>query len=482
MFTFAAGNYYMKGAIVPSTGDTFTGAGTGPSGTVLLGSTILPSSHFIKTSNGQWRDTSDPVFDTTSLADADDPNRNDPVKPVTHCVAYPQGKANPGTCDYPDLIYSDGSMLVRQLGPDPAHPCKAPMPTTTARTYCINYGSGTIFLGGSPARHTITYSGVADPTGSLLRNAFRGTATNVTIDQLTVTQYANTYNGHGAIVASDAWIVNGVLVSQNHACGVTISGQSAPTTVESSTLLSNGQEGFCGASVGTVFSGNIVNNNNVDGFDPSWNAGGGKFANSTNITVTGNTFSNNNGSGLWFDVGDSQISVTNNVSTNNISAGGNGGGEGIRVEVSCKAALTGNVTSGNARGGINVVNSQDVTVSGNTVSSNAKSAIRIGATNRIGSSANCGAQNVATNDVVTNNTITMGTNSIVGVVAYGGCVSCVDGDGFSGNTYSTGGNCGANLWKWWDGSSEQIVAFSTGTPNWQGTYGQDTVLSGGTCS
>ena len=198
--------------------------------------------------------------------------------------------------------------------------------------------------------------------------------------------------------------------------------------------------------------------------------------------MTGNTFSNNNGSGLWFDVGDSQISVTNNVSTNNTNDGGNGGGDGIRVEVSCNATLSGNTTSGNALGGIDVVNSHDLTVNANKVSNNAKIAIRIQATNRIGSSSNCGAQNFATNDNVNSNTITMGTNSIVGVVGYGSCGSCVNGDSFSGNAYSTGGNCGANLWKWWDGSAEHTVAFSTGNPSWQGTYGQDAMSSGGACS
>src|SRR2546428_11564794 len=84
---------------------------------------------------------------------------------------------------------------------------------------------------------------------------------------------------------------------------------------------------------------------------PQLERGGGKFANSTNITVTGNTFSNNNGSGLWFDVGDSQISVTNNVSTNNTNDGGNGGGDGIRGEGSLNATPSGQTTSGNGVGG-----------------------------------------------------------------------------------------------------------------------------------
>jgi hypothetical protein len=477
-FNLPGGQFSAFGTIYPLDGDVINGAGTGTGGTVLEGSKAIASSTWTVDQNGDWVDAADVVFDTTSLAKADDPTRK-------NCADgfYPQPSPNAGLCDYPDLLFMDGGWLTRVLKSDPSRPCDPPIDTGQ---YCINYTSHRIYLGSNPAGHTMTFTGTDDGTGKLLQTAMQNVSpndpsiVNVVVKNLVVSQYANTNATGGAIGMGDGWTVTNVVSSYNHGCALSIRGTtvSMPKVVTNSTLTWNGQSGFCGVNAGTTFDRNTVTYNNQDFWAVPYGGGGGKFSAGGPITISNSTFSNNNGNGLGFDVGEQNMTITGNTFTDNVNFGG--GGHGLHIEVSCYGTVTGNVTHGNERVGIYIINSHDITVGGttsaaaNTIGPDVTSVIKVQSTNRGGTNA-CGKQSQATNDVVMGNRITMTTDDTSGVVNKTSCTTCVTGSRFSSNTYTTSGNCADDLWQWYDGNKQQKVPWST----WHSTYAQDTA---GTCA
>jgi parallel beta-helix repeat protein len=471
-FNLPGGSFPAFATIYPKDDDVLNGAGTGTGGTVLLGSKTLPSSNFSKDKSGDWFDHVDVKFDTRTLAQNDDPLRK-------NCASgyYPQVKPNAGVCDYPDLLYLDGAWLTRTLNSDPTKPCPGPL---GAGKYCINYDSLNIYLGSDPTGHTITYSGQDDGTGHVLRSAIENISssdpsiTGVTIKNLVVSQYANTNLSGGALNLGDGWTASNVVSSYNHGCSLSIGGKNAamPKLVQSSTLTYNGQAGFCGVNAGTTFDHNTVTYNNQDFWSVPNGAGGGKFSAGGPITVTNSVFTHNNGNGLGFDVGEQNMTVTGNTFDDNVNF--DGGGHGLHIEVSCYGTVTGNEAHGNDRVGLYVINSHDITVTGNTVGPNGTAELKVQTTNRAGSN-DCGKQNQATNDVSTNNTVTLTLDSQSGLMNKTSCTTCVVGSTFAGNTYLTGGNCSADLWTWYTGSSQVTVTWGS----WKTTYGQDTA---GSCS
>jgi parallel beta-helix repeat protein len=477
-FNLPGGQFSTFGTFYPLDGDVINGAGTGTGGTVLLGSKTIPSSTWTVDKSGDWVDADDVVFDTTAIAKADDTERK-------NCADgyYPQPSPNPGVCDYPDQLFMDGGWLVRVLKSDPSKPCDAPI---DVGQYCINYASHRIYLGSNPSGHTMTFTGTDDGTGKLLQSAMQNISpsdpsiVNVTVKNLVVSQYSNSDAAGGAIGMGDGWTVTNVVSSYNHGCGLSIGGTqvSMPKLVTNATLMWNGQSGFCGVNAGTTFDRSTVTYNNQDFWSVPYGGGGGKFSAGGPITVTNSTFSNNNGNGLGFDVGEQNMTITGNTFADNVNFGG--GGHGLHIEVSCYGTVTGNVTYGNERVGIYVLNSHDVTVGGttpsaaNTVGPDGTSVIKVQTTNRSGTNA-CGKQSQATNDVVKGNHVTMTTDDTSGIVNKTSCKTCVTGSSFSSNTYTTSGNCADDLWQWYDGSKQQKIPWST----WHTTYAQDGT---GTCA
>jgi hypothetical protein len=107
-------------------------------------------------------------------------------------------------------------------------------------------------------------------------------------------------------------------------------------------------------------------------FDPDGKEGhcaGLKSSNSQGLTVQGNTFTDNGGGGaLWFDASSRGSSVNptfdvlgNTVTSNDLVDGT----DGIRLEISCNASVTGNTVNGNSGTEIDLVNSNHITVGGN---------------------------------------------------------------------------------------------------------------------
>jgi Right handed beta helix region len=434
-FVFKAGTFRLTQPILPVTGDAFRGAGPGNSGTVLYGSKPITPWAYSATDE-LWEHSGDTVSGILGGG-----------------VCYsPDPNVVETACQYPDWLYRNGLELHRVLPP-----CTTA--NVVAGSFCIDYGLDRMYLGSDPSKSKIDYSYV--PAG-ILDNV---DTNQIRLRSMQFREFANGATRRAALNVGAGWVVKNVMVTHTHGCGVAMNGDSR-ATVENSTFSFNGEEGFCGTTVGARFLDNTVSSNNILAFDGTWAAGGGKFANSQNITVTGNKFIANDGTGLWFDVGDNGVTATGNTAQGNL--GIYGGGDGIRFEVSCNGTIDSNKSLSNARAGIQVVNSNTVTVgapkAGNTVSKNGTLGIKVIAMTRAGTNA-CGVEDSATAVHVGNNTITLSPGTTSGVVNQGGTVA---GDSFTGNVYATSGACASPLWTWWDGAHNQHVGFT----GWQ-ALGQD---------
>jgi hypothetical protein len=130
----------------------------------------------------------------------------------------------------------------------------------------------------------------------------------------------------------------------------------------------NGQLGIGGNGNDIRIEGNRIWSNNIYGFDPGWEAGGVKIAESDGVTFRGNHVYDNKGIGLWCDGDCRNVVYEENLVENNQW-------NGIFHEISFKAVVRNNVLRHNHRGDrgwfwdaeIVLAASQDVEVSGNTL-------------------------------------------------------------------------------------------------------------------
>ena len=86
--------------------------------------------------------------------------------------------------------------------------------------------------------------------------------------------------------------------------------------------------------------GNRIWSNNIYGFDPGWEAGGVKIAESDGVTFRGNHVHDNNGPGLWCDIECRNVVYEDNLVENNQDAG-------IFHEISFNAVIRRNVVRHN---------------------------------------------------------------------------------------------------------------------------------------
>jgi hypothetical protein len=87
-------------------------------------------------------------------------------------------------------------------------------------------------------------------------------------------------------------------------------------------MQDNGQLGFgAGGADELLFTGCVVRNNNVKGFDRGWEAGGDKICFSHGVVIEKSQFLDNRGCGIWFDIANHDCTVRNCLIANNEDAG-----------------------------------------------------------------------------------------------------------------------------------------------------------------
>ena len=154
------------------------------------------------------------------------------------------------------------------------------------------------------------------------------------------------------------------MVRLNSGAGISVG---TGSRVRNCDIHHNGQIGIEGDGNDILIEGNRIWSNNTHGFDPEWEAGGVKIAQTNGVTFRGNHVHDNNGAGLWCDIECRNVVYENNLVENNQH-------NGIFHEISFNAVIRGNVVRHNGGGrtwfwhaDILVAASQDVEVTGNTV-------------------------------------------------------------------------------------------------------------------
>jgi parallel beta-helix repeat protein len=258
-------------------------------------------------------------------------------------------------CDWPEQVFVDGMPLV-QVGDRP----NANQFTVDARRHVI--------LDDDPAGHLVEVT--------VRRYWMVVDGPDVTIDGFTMRDAA-TPAQFGALQAkrgADRLIVRNVTLSDAHAALVSFQ-DVADAGIYDSDLSRGGELGIQSGGTGTTnltISGNHVYDNNTEGFDAGWEAGGMKVTQAKGLRIVDNDVTGNQGPGVWCDID----CVGPVIEGNRISSNANAG---ILFEISTGATIEGNMISENGwgyptwgwGGGIVLSSSSESTVRNNVLAWNA---------------------------------------------------------------------------------------------------------------
>jgi parallel beta-helix repeat protein len=322
-FTLKAGVHRLQ-SVQPKAGDTFVGeTGAIMSGARLLTSFTRSGSYYV--AGGQTQQ------------------------------GYASGVCAAGydACKLPEQLFIDDRVLTRTTS----------LSQVTSGKWYFDYGADRIYFIDNPSGHRVEIS--------VSSYAFAGSEANITVKNLTVEKYANSAQ-MGAFVGTNTtgWILDGNQVRWNHGVGISMG---SGWKVLHNNVHHNGQLGIAtsGGRSNILVDGNEIAYNNTAGFDPFWEAGGGKFLKAYNLTVRNNYVHHNTGMGLWTDTSYPTTIYESNRVTDNAYGG-------IYHEVSYDAVIRYNTCERNGLaktgalryGGISVDNSPNVQIYGNTVSNN----------------------------------------------------------------------------------------------------------------
>ncbi|HEY3834127.1 MAG TPA: right-handed parallel beta-helix repeat-containing protein [Acidimicrobiia bacterium] len=239
-----------------------------------------------------------------------------------------------------------------------------------AGTFYVDHRAGRLYVGSNPNGHhveatmyekALQFSGRA--AGSVVRGiGFEHFAPhyNMDVPAMVVAAAPNVTFDHDTFALS---------------AGRGLSVFRSGTAITNSAFLDNGLNGFhANTADGLEFTNNRVIGSNFSHWSiastASASIAGAKITSTSNGIVRGNLFAANDSNGIWLDVSSSHFDVTDN---NVIGSGG----MGIAIELSGYVIVAGNVSSGNARIGIKVSGSNNVSVWDNTVANNGQSQIGV---------------------------------------------------------------------------------------------------------
>lgn len=322
LFSLACGIYRMQPVIRPLDGDSFVGAGSisgvpgAPPCVDLNGSVVLNNwTAGSGASAGTWYKTisSDEVISRHSKA---------PCMSSDIGCAYPQ-----------DLFFNSV----------PKTHVTASFPPGAGQWYLDYTGAvgqhvaDTVYVGDDPHTSTVELS--------VVQTAFASPVSNVTIQNLTIEKYATSIQNGTVTTRGDHWIIENNWLDLNHGEAIELNGASN-VLVTFNRTTQNGQAGIAaggsGEGKGDIFSNNVVTQNNFAGVAYGFEAGGGKFSANDSLQVINNTFSNNNGNGLWGDGGDTNAIFAGNMVDHNLF-------NGITYEISHSGRIIRNTLIDNAQ-------------------------------------------------------------------------------------------------------------------------------------
>ena len=280
-------------------------------------------------------------------------------------VVHGQCEPDRPRCNYShDLFIDDGVLRhvgsVSEVGPG---------------TWFFDYERDTVYLGDDPAGRTVELS--------TARHAFHGAANEVTLRGLVIEKYASPAQegvidsraNRDDLVGGSGWSITDLVVRWNHGVGIAAT---TGATVSGNVVYENGQLGLAAKGAGVTIEDNEVYGNNTAGFSSGWEAGGSKFAYTSDLVVRNNYVHDNRGPGLWTDIDNIDTLYENNRVIDNDRMG-------IFHEISYDAVITGNEVRGNGFGfdawvwgaGIIISTSTNVQVADNLVEGNADGIIGV---------------------------------------------------------------------------------------------------------
>jgi len=186
-------------------------------------------------------------------------------------------------------------------------------------------------------------------------------------------RYAANMAQHGAVsLKGDHAVLEDCVIEHMNGPGASFNGQDI--TVRRCTFRDNGQLGFKAAYAHKLLITEcLVEHNNTKDFSRGWEAGASKIALSRDVVVEKSQFVRNRGIGVWFDVGNENGVVRNNLIADNENAG-------IFYEISYGLHAHDNVIIGNglshrpgawgANGGISLSSSPGCVIERNLIVAN----------------------------------------------------------------------------------------------------------------
>ena len=309
-FIIAAGTYRLTQSIIPKNGDTFVGqtACAPPASacsTILTGSTVIgPQAKF----NG----TNYEVTGQTQQGQVAVVTGNEIL-----CDTNWQG------CIYPEDLFFDGVPY--------KHINSATLPLLSTGQWWFDYKNHIIYFHDNPSGHTVETS--------VLNNAFGGSANYVTIQYLTLKEFADMYpagtiavsQGRNAPTKGANWTVQYNEVLLNHGFGVRVNYN---MHIVNNYLHNNGQTGI-GGGIGTtsatntesmnsgiLIQNNLITYNDYAHFNVDFGAGGIKTGATSGIIIRGNTIQHNEGAAVHFDDNSQNELLDSNIMTDNTDSDG----------------------------------------------------------------------------------------------------------------------------------------------------------------
>jgi Right handed beta helix region len=167
----------------------------------------------------------------------------------------------------------------------------------------------------------------------------------VTVKNFTMRHAANTAQA-GAVWTGNRsnWTIVHNVLTDAHGTVVSLGSGNNIRLIDND-IARGGQLGVgAGNGAGNLIQGNRIHHNNIDGFDPQWEAGGLKAALTVDSIWEGNDVYANNGPGLWCDINCRGLTVSRNRVHDNVLA------PGILFEVSDAARIFDNTVWSNGLG------------------------------------------------------------------------------------------------------------------------------------
>jgi parallel beta-helix repeat protein len=412
-FTLCAGTYWGQ-SVTPKSNMTFRGDPATPGNVVLDGGrqlTAWTASGSVWYASGQTQQNTD--------------------KETRTCQSDYPG------CNLPEQLWVDGTLYEREVS----------LAAVGAGTWYFDYAADRIYVAVNPSGKTIITS--------VTPQAFSGSAINVTVKGVTIQHYA-TGSGRGTIDAKAGWIVDSLVVGDNNATCIRVSGNTVK--VRLSRAHHCGEQGIGGpARLNLLVYRNEIDHNNTAGFGPGGGdnkSAGLKVSGTTDMIIRRNNVHDNAAIGLWCDISCVDATYDSNTVVDNSR-------RGIQHEISYGCDISFNTVTGNAdddsgvsAAGIWIAQSTDCDVHDNTLSGNPNGII---GTDRERGSGTQGTY-LLSGLIVQDNTITQTTGVAVGVQdqATGRDPYSVgaNNDNFSGNTYT----CTSSTRWYWSPNAQKTKA------------------------